>query len=105
MAYFALPVSKETESFVLDRVQKFFDVSSPISPTFKAYDGGWVLEEVEHKSLGEGKKGRAFVGFLGWDSVQEHMDFRETETFKEHIPLIRTMGHVGIEMFHVIRGA
>jgi len=57
---------------------------------------GWVLEDLEN----EGKKQKAFMCFVGWDSVDMHMKHRETDSFKETIHLLRD-GSEAIEMHHV----
>lgn len=65
--------------------------------------GGWVAEEVKHEKLGEDGKegpGRLHWGLIGWDSVEAHMKYRETDGFKKAIPPLRD-GPVGIEMHHV----
>lgn len=48
---------------------------------FRSVSAGWVVEELEH----EGMKCRAWAGCLGWDSVDAHMEYRNTEAFKESI--------------------
>ncbi|RYO82028.1 hypothetical protein DL762_006802 [Monosporascus cannonballus] len=59
---------------------------------------GWVVEELEFK----GEKSRSFIFAIGWDSVEAHMKYRETEHFKKVVPLIRGLeGLKGIEMVHV----
>ena len=62
---------------------------------FKGAAGGWVIEDVEY----EGKKGKAYVAMIGWESVEAHMAFRETTAFKENIHLIRE-GPLGMELHH-----
>jgi hypothetical protein len=57
---------------------------------------GFALEEVEI----DGKKGKAAVLAIGWDSVDAHLQFRETQTFKDNIHFLRT-GTVAVEMHHV----
>ncbi|KAI1491978.1 Alpha/Beta hydrolase protein [Biscogniauxia mediterranea] len=69
---------------------------------------GWVVGGGERE--GEGKGGllpfkgegcAAFVLCLGWESVQAHMRFRDTEEFQRCIPLIRGIeGLKGSEMAH-----
>ncbi|KAE8449361.1 hypothetical protein EG329_008262 [Mollisiaceae sp. DMI_Dod_QoI] len=65
---------------------------------------GETIEEIsKHADQAEGKedsKGKAVVLLGGWESVQAHMNFRETETFKKYIGLIRG-NHGGVEMYHV----
>ena len=63
--------------------------------------GGWLVEDVEHEKIGSGKKGKAFVGFLGWESVEAHQKFRETKAFSENIHLIRE-GPVALEVHHTV---
>lgn len=65
------------------------------SEGFKAASGGWVLEDVEY----EGKKGKAYVGLVGWESVEAHMSFRETQAFKDNIHLLRE-DPLGMEVHH-----
>lgn len=61
---------------------------------------GWSVEEVEHEKLGAGSKGKAYMLAIGWQSKEAHMAFRETETFKNNIGLLRE-GPKGAEMHHV----
>lgn len=57
---------------------------------------GVTYEEVER----EGSKGKAAILVVGWNSIESHMKFRETETFKENVGLLRD-GIKGAEMHHV----
>ena len=51
---------------------------------------GWVEEEVEFKGQnGEMTKGKAFLCFIGWDSIDHHMEFRKRADFQEHIKPVR----------------
>lgn len=61
--------------------------------------GGWVMELVDHESLKEGEKGRKFTSLIGWESVEAHMDFRKTDSFKEKIQPMRD-ATVGVAMCH-----
>ena len=65
------------------------------SKDFKAASGGWVIEDVEYK----GKKGKAYVAVVGWESVEAHMSFRETRAFKDNIHLLRE-DPLGLEVHH-----
>lgn len=58
---------------------------------------GVTHEEVEYK----GVKGRAGIVAIGWGSKEAHMEFRETQTFKENIGLLRGEAKA-IEMYHVV---
>lgn len=75
------------------RFDKF--IASISGGGFKGAARGWVVEEVEYK----GEKRRAFVGLVGWESVEAHMAFRETEAFRENIPLLRQEA-LGMELHH-----
>jgi hypothetical protein len=44
-----------------------------------------------------GKEGKACKLFIGWNSVADHMNFKETEVFKENVGLLKK-GHEGVEM-------
>jgi hypothetical protein len=57
---------------------------------------GFALEEVEI----DGQKGKALVLVAGWDSVDAHMQVRETQIFKDNIHYLRN-GVVAAEMHHV----
>lgn len=45
----------------------------------------------------EKAKGKGFVLLAGWESLEAHMEFRETERFKENVGFIRG-NHGGVEM-------
>lgn len=62
---------------------------------FKAASVGWVVEDVEY----EGKKGKAYVALVGWESVEAHMACRETQAFKDNAHLIRE-DTLGLEVHH-----
>lgn len=62
---------------------------------FKGAAGGWMVDEVEYK----GEKRKAFVGLVGWESVEAHMAFRETQAFRDNIPLLRQES-LGMELHH-----
>ena len=64
---------------------------------FRAVSSGWVVEELEL----EGGKYQAWAGFLGWDSVDAHMKYRETEAFKGTIGGLR-QGTKAIKAYHAI---
>ncbi|WPH04201.1 Hypothetical protein R9X50_00708900 [Acrodontium crateriforme] len=66
---------------------------------FAGYHGlavGVTHEELER----EGVKGQAAVAIIGWDSVEKHMEFRNTDAFKENIHLLRS-SMKKVEMHHV----
>ncbi|KAI1077127.1 hypothetical protein F5B20DRAFT_553284 [Whalleya microplaca] len=59
---------------------------------------GWAVEELEFK----GEKCRALVIAIGWESVDAHKKFRETEDFAKLIPLLRGLeGLKGMQVSHI----
>ena len=82
-----------------ENVKKLTGVLKEKAEGFRAASGGWIVEDVEHESLGEGKKGKAYAAVIGWESVEAHMKFRETEDFKQGIHLLRD-GPVKLEVHH-----
>lgn len=79
-------------------MEKFCDILLKHGEGMVGVVGGYSVEEVEHEKL-EGKKGKKFLGAIGWQSVEAHMAYRETDAFKDNIQLLRT-GPVAIEMHH-----
>jgi hypothetical protein len=53
---------------------------------------GWIVEELEHEKV-EGKA-RGFAVAIGWESVDAHMKYRETEAFKGSIGSLRSAATV-----------
>ena len=63
--------------------------------------GGWSVETLPNDEvLGEGVKGHVFNTFIGWPSVEKHVEFRGSDAFGEVIPLLRE-GPKGAKMWHV----
>lgn len=85
---------KEDDGFQ-SKVDQLIKAISENAEGFKAASGGWVIEDVEY----EGKKGKAYFMVLGWESVEAHMNFRETQAFKDNIHLLKE-GPLGMEVHH-----
>jgi hypothetical protein len=69
----------------------------------KGITGGWAIEEQPGEKLGEhGKSGKAklFGAFIGWPSVQAHMEYREDDAFPGAIKWLRE-GPKKLEVHHV----
>lgn len=64
----------------------------------KGMIGGWGLET--HKVDGEGDEKKLFGAFIGWLSVEAHMDFRKKEEFPKVVGFLRE-GTSGIKVHHV----
>ncbi|KAI5361325.1 hypothetical protein Slin14017_G080580 [Septoria linicola] len=84
----------------LDGVLKFRNViNSEGSDGFLGAAAG-VTHEDTVKSPKDGHEGKAAVLAIGWESVEKHMAFRETKTFKDNIHYLRN-GAKEVEMHHV----
>ncbi|KAF2224480.1 hypothetical protein BDZ85DRAFT_295488 [Elsinoe ampelina] len=83
-----------------EKLDQFRKVVEGDAAGAKGFAYGWGEEEVEHEKIGEGKKGRVLKLLIGWESVEAHMKFRETEVFKENVGLLRD-GPVALTMSHV----
>ncbi|KAG9191776.1 hypothetical protein G6011_10510 [Alternaria panax] len=66
----------------------------------KGVTGGWSVETHQHKNLGEGADGKLFAGFIGWSSLETHVEFRKTEDFMTITSLLRD-GVKGMNIWHV----
>lgn len=62
---------------------------------------GWSLEDVVHDNFEEGKTGKAVMLAIGWQSIDAHMAFRETEKFKEVTKFMMDEPK-GAEVHHVV---
>lgn len=83
-----------------DNVGKFLTQAG--SPTPAGYYGHAYGPSVEddlnkHAEQEVGEGSNAIVLLIGWESKEKHMEFRETEQFKENIALLRS-GAKGAEM-------
>ena len=82
-------------------IHKFLNVCKEHAEGLRGTSAGWLLEDIPHESIGEGKKGKAYVALLGWDSVEKHMQFRDNAAFKENRHLV-SEGRVGREAHHTV---
>jgi hypothetical protein len=82
--------------FYAENLTKFANaVRESSTAGLRGVEIGEVVEELAKEEGGEA--GRACKLFIGWESVEDHMAFRETEVFKENVELLRE-GNGGIEM-------
>ncbi|KAL1301659.1 hypothetical protein AAFC00_005879 [Neodothiora populina] len=72
-------------------IEKFSSSISEFKPVgFLGVASGWSLEDVEHEGLGAGKQGKAILLILGWQSVDAHKAYNETDHFKDAIKQLGT---------------
>ncbi|RMZ87824.1 hypothetical protein DV736_g4959, partial [Chaetothyriales sp. CBS 134916] len=63
---------------------------------------GWVVEELPIPNSESNETGKAFVALIGWISVQAHLDFRNTQAFKDNIHWLRGAKDLkGVKMVHI----
>ncbi|KAK8196901.1 hypothetical protein IWZ00DRAFT_181585 [Phyllosticta capitalensis] len=84
-------------------VAAFADAAAAHAKGLHAYTAGWAVEEdVEHASLAEaGGKGKLWLLVVGWDSIDAHMAYRQTQAFRDTIGGLRAKSS-GVEMHHVV---
>lgn len=98
LLYFPTDYSQaDQDKFVAD-MQKLMDVVEKNSDKYTANAGGWVDEELTIPGTEE--KAKVYSHHIGWKSVQDHLDFRFTEPFKENIYLLR--GAKDLKKFTVV---
>jgi hypothetical protein len=62
---------------------------------------GWAIEDNLPNLQKPELKGRIFFLFIGWDSVEDHLEFRGTDIFKENIHYVRQVeGMQGLLNMH-----
>lgn len=70
-----------------DNLERLVAVFEKKSDGYRASAGGWVEEELSIP--GNSEKAKAYVGCIGWRSVEAHMLFRETQAFKDNVHWLR----------------
>jgi heme-degrading monooxygenase HmoA len=96
-AHFPLDIDLVKQQEVVAQAQQFIDVIKADGNSGESAHG-WVLEDLEYK----GEKTRVLLMILGWDSVEAHVAYRDTEDFAKNIPLMRTLPLMkGMQMWHV----
>jgi hypothetical protein len=82
-------VSASANDEVPGTLTRFLDIFVKNATGFVATSHGWVVEELHKEGVDEKLKGY-FVA-IGWESVDAHMAYRDTEPFKENIPMVRAL--------------
>lgn len=96
-------ISKEAKDEATQQLQQFADVCLKEHPVIHAINVGWGVEnDFPVRDGEEGQKGSLLNAMIGWPSIDAHMQFRETDTFKNNIHLLREIkGVVKMTMFHI----
>jgi hypothetical protein len=78
--YFPADYSLHDQETYDNGMRKLFEACHTHADGFLSSTGGWV-DEVQKIEAGEEVKG--YVALFGWESVDHHLAFRETNQFKE----------------------
>ncbi|KAF3761870.1 hypothetical protein M406DRAFT_358121 [Cryphonectria parasitica EP155] len=103
LAFFPSDVSDELKTAASDRVARFSETSLKKCADVQAVSFGWGVEnDFPVRGGEEGQKGSMLIALIGWPSIDAHMKYRETDLFKDSVPLIRGIeGLTALGMFHV----
>ena len=96
--YFPLDYTQADKDKFDGDIRKLYKAVEDASKDYTASAGGWIIEELPIPDSDE--KGLAYAGFIGWSSVQAHLDFRSTQEFKDNIHLLR--GAKNLKKVHVV---
>lgn len=86
-AYFPADYSAEDQKTFHENLKEFGSIVKRDWSECRGTAGGWVAEELEDPKSGE--KSKVYVCLIGWPSVESHMKFRETQSFKDNISMLR----------------
>jgi len=78
--------SADQEKYHSD-ILEFRDKVAETAEGFLGAYGGWAEEELDDPK--DSEKSKAYVMLIGWTSVEAHMKYRETQSFKDNIHLLR----------------
>ncbi|KIW88701.1 uncharacterized protein Z519_10747 [Cladophialophora bantiana CBS 173.52] len=85
---------------VTEEVENFISIFENHAHNYTASAAGWVDEEIDIPGMEE--RGKAYVLLVGWTSVEAHMQFRETQAFKDSIHYVMGAKNLKkIEAVHV----
>ena len=103
LAYFPSDISAAGKDAATTRLQQFVERSLNTCSDVKGVSYGWGVEnDFPMRGGDEGQTGTVLMAYIGWPSIDAHMKFRETETFKEHVGLITGMEEmIKVLMFHL----
>lgn len=98
--YFPVDYSAEDQKTFHDNLVKFGSIVKRDWAECRGTAGGWAVEEVVDPKSSE--KAKIYVCWIGWPSVESHMKYRETQSFKDNIHLLRGAKDMkNIEVVHV----
>jgi hypothetical protein len=102
LAYFPSDISSTAKDTASSQFQQFVEKSLTKCKDVKGVSYGWGLENDFPVRGEERQPGSLLIAFIGWDSIEAHERFRETEGFKENVGLITGMeGLLKMVAFHI----
>jgi hypothetical protein len=69
---------------------EFMEILADNAEGYHSMSCGWVVEDLDYEKVDGKAKGFA-VG-IGWESVEAHMKYRDTQIFKDSIVKVRNIG-------------
>ncbi|KAI5456723.1 hypothetical protein BGZ63DRAFT_87966 [Mariannaea sp. PMI_226] len=101
-AFFPADIDASGKDAVVARIDEFVERALKTCPDFRGISYGWSLEDDIPVRGDEEKQGVMLAAFIGWQSLEAHMKFRDTQQFKDSIGLLRTMPSlIKMGVFHV----
>jgi hypothetical protein len=101
------PVTEIATIFLLEKTESFDGnlslfarILDENAEGFRGCAHSWILEDVQHESLGAGVNGRACLMAIGWSSVSAHLAFKRTSAFQKGLELLSDAR--GSEIQHTI---
>lgn len=101
MAYFPADYSDADKKTFVENFKKLIAAVENNADTHKASAGGWVVEQLPIPGTSE--KGLVWTALIGWESVEAHLAFRQTQAFKDNIHWFRgakDIKHVDVVHYH-----
>lgn len=84
-----VPANDDAAIYAFDKAwTEFAKVLQDHAEGFKGWIGGWVVGEVPSDKVESGTA-RKYIAGIGWESIDAHMTYRETEAFKVTIKEVR----------------
>ncbi|KAL8763499.1 MAG: hypothetical protein Q9184_000711 [Pyrenodesmia sp. 2 TL-2023] len=96
--YFSTGLSDSDKLSFESNLDQFAKVLEDEARGYRGFLGGWVVEELDHPEV-EGKA-KLWQSVIGWESVEAHMTFRETEAFKSNVHLMQPDSNKAWTMQH-----
>lgn len=96
--YFSPDLSSSDSSAFQKAFSTFYRDALDKTQGLMCVAGGWVVEELESKEI-RGEKAKVFCIIEGWESVEKHTAFRDSEAYKAF------RGSESLSKYSEVRGA